>query len=123
MKIYSQKELVKLAAEVFKSDEKCDELLATADGQFFHGDKKNAAQLNARNKGGKTPLKVYEIKRSESLPKGDANQDGKLSAEERIGLINSSDTVEMVNGLLEGEKAKTVLAAGVEKIADLEAVK
>lgn len=119
----SLEELKKLSKDVFKNNPKADKLLATSDGQFFLEKNKNAAEFHAKKNGG---LKIHTFERTEekSADSKDAKEAGvKLTAEERIEKINAMTSVKEVEAALVEEKAKTVKAAGAEKIAALKAAK
>lgn len=114
-------DLKQLAEPVFKANPKADKLLATSDGQFFLEKNKNAADFHAKNKGG---LRIYTIDRDGSIEDSNEDKDEqpvKLSAEERIEKINAMTSIEEVEAALVEEKAKTVKAAGLEKIEALKA--
>jgi len=117
-------DLKKLAEPVFKANPKVDKLLATSDGQFFLEKNKNAAEFHAKKKGGNQALRIYTIDRDGSIEDSNEDKDeqpAKLSAEERIEKINAMTSIEEVEAALVEEKAKTVKAAGLEKIEALKA--
>ena len=111
---------------LFENNPDADKLIITSDGQAFA--KRNDASFHASTLGVKTTNVVFRADYVNGNVQEAVNTDAdnkvkegaangiKLSAEERIEKINACTTKDEVNALLEGEKAKTVIAAGEEKI-------
>jgi hypothetical protein len=118
---------VKIKA-LFDNNPDTDRLILTSDGQAFA--RKNDASFHASSLSDKSTTTVFRADYVNASASPDApdgkSDDGntgksdevkvKLSAEDRIAKINACTTAEEVNALLVDEKAKTVLAAGEEKL-------
>mgnify|MGYP000226998846 CR=1 FL=1 len=108
-------DLKKIAAATFKNNKDAKAVHVTADGQAFVN--KNRANLHANsNKSGKA-LKVVTFQASEFVK--DNSDSSKADAPTRIANIQKLETVAEVEAALKDETAKTVLAAGKEKIEAL----
>jgi hypothetical protein len=101
--------------EAFECNPELNVLHATSDGQCFA--KPNEARMHAKSL---EDDKVQVHYRGSFEVVEEAPEEApKLSAEERIAKINECATVEEVDLLMNGEKAKTVIAAGEAKIKEL----
>ena len=114
----------------FATEKEVESLYTTSDGQCFK--KEGNAYSHAKTLEDSTveelDRKLKPVKKEEATTEsgnaGGSESGGsttKLTAEERIAKINKAETVDQVNELLEGEKAKTVKAAGAAKIEALQA--
>ena len=97
--------------EAFIANPTQEQFIATVDGCCFA--QKNLAINHAKTLKDDT-LEV--VNRKDYVPSTDVPTELKLTADERIGLIEAAQTAEDVEALLEGEKAKTVLQAGADKL-------
>lgn len=100
-----------MSKNVFKKNPNLKEYHETSDGVKFYT--KHDAANHARS---------LKDKKVNHVTAGDLNaveKPVKKSAEERIEFINSLETVEDVEAALKDESAKTVKAAGAEKIEEL----
>lgn len=103
--------------QVFKQHKSISSFFETSDGTKFFTE--NLAQNHAKSLGDKS---VKEVKKAglKSQDKKSTSQD-KLDAPARIAVINALETTKEVETVLKGEKAKTVLEAGAERIKAIEA--
>jgi SOS-response transcriptional repressor LexA len=99
--------------KVFKQHQSISSFFETSDGTKFFT--KNLAQHHAKSLEDKA---VKEVKKSakQNSPDSKTNKSIKLGASERIEAINALETVEAIELALKDETAKTVIAAGEEKI-------
>ena len=104
--------------KVFKANPSLKAYFETSDGTKFF------TENNAKNHAKKVERgAVVSSDNKQKSNTSNASDKGnkKASTEERIAAINALDTVEAVTEALKGETAKTVKAAGAEKIKALEA--
>lgn len=99
--------------EVFKQHKNLKEYHETSDGNKFHDPL--VAKTHAKGLKDKE-VKVYKRK---DFSGKITNKEVKLSAEERVKTVMLLETVEAVEEALKDEKAKSVLAAGAERIEKL----
>ncbi|WP_336069984.1 hypothetical protein [Mesoflavibacter sp. CH_XMU1404-2] len=109
--------------KVFKANPSLKAYFETSDGTKFFTE--NNAKNHAKSLENKAVKKVERgaVVSSDNKQKSNTadKSSKKASTEERIAAINALDTVEAVTEALKGETAKTVKAAGAEKIKALEA--
>ncbi|MCH4824294.1 hypothetical protein ML462_14050 [Gramella lutea] len=128
MKTLSRNELVQKSVAIFKGRTEAV-LFATSDGQFFIF--KDRANMHAKSQ--KTPLKVYEIERSEvedQLPKeketkAAASTKSKPKTVEQIKAdVEDTEDLEKLAAMLkeeqEGKDRTTAVEAIQNRIAELE---
>jgi len=104
------KDLNSIAKTFFDKNKDVEKVYITSDGFVFIN--KNAADLHANTSDKKLSVKKFE-NTTVSV------DEPKKTAEERIAAIEEAETIEAVEALLKGEKAKTVKEAGAKKIAEL----
>ena len=104
------KDLNSIAKTFFEKNKDVEKVYITTDGFVFIN--KNAADLHANTSDKKLSVKKFE-NTTVSV------DEPKKTAEERIAAIEEAETIEAVEALLKGEKAKTVKEAGAKKIAEL----
>lgn len=111
--------------KVFKANPSLKAYFETSDGTKFFTE--NNAKNHAKSLENKAVKKIERgaVVSSDNKQKSNTSNSDKgnkkASTEERIAAINALDTVEAVTEALKGETAKTVKAAGAEKIKALEA--
>ena len=105
--------LKEIANQVFEKNKEAEKVFVTSDGVPFLS--QNAATLHATTNpiGKKLKIKVF-TKEADST-----NPPTKLTAEQRIAKIENLKTVAEVEAFLKGEKAKTVIEAGKNRIDEL----
>jgi hypothetical protein len=105
------KDLNSIAKAFFEQNKNVEKVYITTDGYVFVN--KNAVDLHKQTAGKKLSVKTFDNTFIAT------STEPKKTVEERIASINEAETVEAVEALLKGEKAKTVKEAGVAKIAEL----
>ncbi|MCO5253367.1 MAG: hypothetical protein M9892_03265 [Bacteroidetes bacterium] len=104
--------------EVFEANPNVNQIYVTTDGvPFLDG---HRAKLHQRSTHPEGRVEVVHKVEATSLAESvEATSEVKKTAEARIADINAATTVEEVDILLNGEKAKTVIAAGEAKIEEI----
>lgn len=100
-------------ANVFKQHPNLKECFQTSDDKCFF--KEDVAKEHAR----KSKLKDKSVKKLINTGSEKETKEKKLSAEERIEAINAMTSIKAVEQALDGERAKTILEAGANKIEAL----
>jgi len=114
-------DLKTIANDVFKRFQNENKVFVTSDGQAFLNEAhaKNHAKKNRTGK----ELKLETFLREDNASTGSTTGDKPKTAEELIIAINAATEIEVVNAILEAEKAgkkrTTVIQAAEAKIAEL----
>lgn len=110
-----------MTTDIFERHPNLQRVYQTADGTNFYeeGDARNHAR-SLKNK------EVKTVERGSESKKKSSDKESKISAfqsaKSRIEAINELNTVEEIEQALEEETAKTVLKAGADRIATIQAL-
>lgn len=106
------KNLEQIAKDFFGKNKDVEQIYITDEGFVFIN--RNAAELHAKSNPGGKKLGIKTFNNP-----GASQEPEKKTADERIAAIEAAKSIEEVENLLKGEKAKTVKEAGQKKIEAL----